>query len=85
MKLYVVHMRRWGDEENHSYIEGVYDNEKDAEKHGLAEQESRDNKYEPQIRIHILNEPRPLKYKNEDEIEIKTNNLIQALTRKLKQ
>lgn len=58
MKLYVVHMYRWGDEENHSYIEGVYDTmEKavEAEKH---EREWRANKYEGKIWVHPLNKPR---------------------------
>ena len=67
-KLYVVHMYRWGDEDAHSYIEGVYDNKATARKHGKAEQEWRDNKYEPKIWTHPLNEPRKLKYMTDAEI-----------------
>ena len=74
-KLYVVHMYRWGDEELHSYIEGVYDSKELAEKHGAAEMESRANKYEPKIWTHPLNEPRQLKYMTDKEIQEKLKDL----------
>lgn len=55
MKLFVVHMLRWGDNENHSYVEGVYDTLQEAVKNGDAERLWRDNKYEPDIRSFDLN------------------------------
>lgn len=69
MKVYVVQMYRWGDEDGHSYIEGVYSNKEDAEKHGIAEQESRWDKYEFKIWTHTLDEPRKLKYMTDQEIK----------------
>ena len=62
MKLYVVHMYRYGDEDGHSYIEGVYSNRKAAVKHGKAEEVSRAGKYEHKIWVHTLDKPRDLKY-----------------------
>lgn len=56
MKLYVVHMYRWGDTELHSYIEGVYDSLEEARLAGINEALWRDKKYEPKICIHELNE-----------------------------
>ena len=70
-RLFVVHMYRWGDEESHSYVEGVYDECKLAHKHGKAEQESRSGKYEYKIWVHPLNEPRMLKYMSDEEIDRK--------------
>lgn len=58
MDLYIVKMNRWGDDELHSYIEGVYDSKEKAKTMGKLEQEFRDNKYEPQILLFPLNEPR---------------------------
>lgn len=49
MKVYVVHMQRWGDPELHSYIIGVYRTQLQAEVQGLREKEWRANKYEPKI------------------------------------
>ncbi len=49
MKVYVVHMQRWGDPENHSYIIGVYRTKFKAEEQGLREKKWRANKYEPNI------------------------------------
>lgn len=62
MKLYVVHMYRYGDQDAHSYIEGVYSNRRLAAKHGRSEEVSRAGKYEFKIWIHTLNKPRDLKY-----------------------
>lgn len=62
MKLYVVQMYRWGNEDGHSYIEGVYDSRSLAKKHGMAEVQSRAGKYEFKIWVHPLNQPRRLKY-----------------------
>jgi hypothetical protein len=45
MKVYVVLMQRWGDEEGHHYITGVYTSEYQARLHGEHEQEWRANKY----------------------------------------
>jgi hypothetical protein len=58
MKLYVVKMNRWGDSENHSYIEGVYDTEQQAIAMGNHERMWRAGKYEPEILTFPLNEPR---------------------------
>lgn len=49
MKVYVVHMQRWGDPELHSYILGVFSNQSNAEIAGNYEKEWRANKYEPKI------------------------------------
>jgi len=68
LKLYVVQMYRWGDEDLHSYIEGVYTNRSTARKHGRAEWNSRDHKYEFKIWVHPLNEPRMFKYMSDEEI-----------------
>lgn len=62
MKLYIVQMYRWGDEDGHSYIEGVYSNRRLANKHGKSEQIARAGKYEYKIWVHPLNKPRALKY-----------------------
>ena len=69
MKLYVTQMYRWGNEDGHSYIEGVYDSLEQAEKHGAAEKLSRANKYEFKAWVHPLNEPRRLKYMTDAEIQ----------------
>lgn len=58
MKLYVVKMNRWGDPENHSYIEGVYDTMEQAVAMGANEERHRAGKYEPNILAFPLNEPR---------------------------
>lgn len=56
MELYVVKMNRWGDEELHSYVIGVYDDPVLAEKAGDVERLNRDNKYEPEIIPLTLNQ-----------------------------
>jgi hypothetical protein len=71
MKLYVVHMLRYGDTEAHSYIEGVYDSEEQAIKHGKAEEEHRAGKYEPAIRVFPLNEPIEDKYLTDEQLDKK--------------
>lgn len=68
MKLYIVQMYRWGDEDNHSYIEGVYDTREEAEKHGKAEEEARAGKYDMRIWVHSLNQPREIKYLTPEQI-----------------
>ena len=56
-ELYTVEMLRYGDREAHSYIEGVYSDEKLAHKNGKAEKEWRGgNKYEYHITRFVLNE-----------------------------
>ena len=44
--VYVVLMQRWGDEDGHSYVKGVFDTLSQAESCGNKERENRDNKYE---------------------------------------
>lgn len=58
MELFIVKMNRWGNEELHSYIEGVYETRELAEAAGKAERSYRDNKYEPEIVPLILNRNR---------------------------
>lgn len=55
-------MYRWGDEDGHSYIEGVYSNRRLANKHGKSEEQARGGKYEFKIWTHTLNKPREMKY-----------------------
>ena len=52
-KLYVVHMLRYGNQENHSYVLGVFDNEEFAMSAGAAEQAYRGYKYEP-VRVECI-------------------------------
>jgi hypothetical protein len=49
MKVYVTLMRRWGGEEAHHYIEGVYTTHELAMRHGIANRNYRGGKYEPHI------------------------------------
>lgn len=49
MKVYVVKMNRWGDNESHSYIEGVYSDIKIAVEAGMWNKTYRGNKYIPEI------------------------------------
>lgn len=56
MKLYVVIMRRWGDEKSHHYVLGVFSDEKLAEQAGNDEEEIRGGKYEAWIKDVELNE-----------------------------
>lgn len=47
--IYVVTMARWGDEENHSYVLGVWSTKAKAEEFGQKEHAYRGGKYEPKI------------------------------------
>lgn len=49
MKVWTVLMQRWGDDEQHHYLIGVYTNKKQAETDGGDEREYRGGKYEPLI------------------------------------
>lgn len=55
-EVYVVTMRRWGDDDTHNYVQGVFTKKAQAEKAGEAEQQYRNSKYEPKITVHILDE-----------------------------
>lgn len=57
-RVYVVVMRRFGREESHAYVEGIYYSLAKAKKSGKAEQMNRDNKYEPDITQHYMDMPR---------------------------
>lgn len=56
MNLYIVEMLRWGDDESHHYIIGVYDSLVQAEHSGLLEKQWRGGKYEYRIVEAELNE-----------------------------
>mgnify|MGYP000960774940 CR=1 FL=1 len=49
MKVYVVTMYRWGNQEEHSYVLGVWSNEELALLHGKNEESWRGGKYEPKV------------------------------------
>ena len=49
MKVYVVKMNRFGDDESHSYPIGVFTKKLAARKAGQAEEDWRGGKYEAQI------------------------------------
>lgn len=49
MEVYSVIMERWGDNEEHSYLIGLYSKIEDAVIEGLSHQIWRDNKYIPKI------------------------------------
>ena len=53
--LYIVHMLRYGNRENHSYVLGVFDNKNKAKSAGAAEEAYRGGKYEPDIVKCVLN------------------------------
>jgi len=55
--LHVVLMRRWGNEEDHHYVLGVYSDPDDAAAAGEAEKYARANKYEPHIEQVYLDTP----------------------------
>jgi len=55
--VYVVIMRRFGNEEGHTYVEGVYTTWEAAEKCMKLHQMWRDNKYEGEIKKFVLNKP----------------------------
>lgn len=48
-KVYVTLMQRWGDDEKHHYIKGVYTTHDLAMRHGIAHKNYRGGKYEPKI------------------------------------
>lgn len=52
--VYVVTMHRWGDEESHNYVQGVFTEKAQAQKCGEAERAYRGCKYEPKITEMIL-------------------------------
>jgi len=54
MKVYVVTMYRWGDQENHSYVLGVWTHPIVAENNGLTEESFRGGKYEHKVTEWIL-------------------------------
>lgn len=50
MKIYVVSMYRWGDNEGHSYVLGAFvDDPNKAVKVGIEHMEYRGNKYSPEV------------------------------------
>lgn len=49
MKVYATIMRRWGDEESHHYLLGVFGDKDTAIEEGLKETIHRGNKYEPAV------------------------------------
>lgn len=49
MKVYVVTMYRWGNQEEHSYVLGVWSNEELALLHGKNEESWLVGKYEPKV------------------------------------
>jgi len=53
-KVYVLEMLKWGDDEKHSYIVGVFNNREDAEKAGEVEAELRGGKYEYRVTLFYL-------------------------------
>ncbi len=53
---YIVEMRRWGEQEGHSYIAGVFQNLDEAHWCGIAERSWRAGKYEYVIWTHKFNE-----------------------------
>lgn len=55
-KVYVVTMHRWGDDETHNYVQGVFTDKDQADKCGEAEKAWRGGKYEPKITEMILDE-----------------------------
>lgn len=54
--MYVVTMHRWGDDESHNYVLGVYSTKELALRAGRAEMEHRGMKYEPKITETLLDE-----------------------------
>ena len=55
-ELYVVTMHRWGDDESHNYVQGVFSKKAQAQKAGKAEKDYRGGKYEPKISVIILDQ-----------------------------
>lgn len=56
MLVYVVTMKRWGDEESHNYVVGVFLTEDEAYSAGEVEKSYRGFKYEPFVTRHLLGE-----------------------------
>ena len=54
--VYVVTMQRWGDNETHHYLEGIYIDIKTAKTQGEEESLHRARKYEPHIEKLKINE-----------------------------
>lgn len=52
MRVYVALMQRWGDDEKHHYIEGVYSTHELAQRHGTANKNYRGGKYEVKVEEH---------------------------------
>lgn len=59
--VYVVLMRRWGAEEGHHYIVGVYSTQEQAEKVAEEERDNRGGKYEWLIECHSLDDAHLMK------------------------
>lgn len=57
--LYVTEMLRWGSEEDHHYVHGVYSTRAAAAKAGDVEQSWRGGKYEPRIVECVLDSEPP--------------------------
>lgn len=47
--VYVVTMQRWGDDESHNYVIGVFSSQEDAFEAGDVERSYRGCKYEPKV------------------------------------
>ena len=66
--MYGVTMQRWGDNETHNYVLGVFTTKLNAKKAGELEREYRGGKYEYCITIHIIDDF------NDHNINILSNN-----------
>ena len=54
--VYVVTMQRWGDDESHNYVKGVFTKKAQAQKCGESERAYRGCKYEAKISELVLDE-----------------------------
>ena len=54
--IYIVHMLRFGDDTNHSYIIGAFDKKYAAQKAGVMEEYWRGGKYKAVIKVFNANE-----------------------------
>lgn len=54
MKVFIVHMLRYGDRESHSYVLGAYTQLTLAQQEGHKERDYRANKYLPCVTEHTL-------------------------------
>lgn len=59
MKVYITEMLRWGDDESHHYIVGVYTTQKYAILSGDSEKSWRGGKYEYRIVELTIDKPIP--------------------------